>query len=113
VKCTFIERNSSKCHSIESHSTLWHSAECHSAKFHFSKCVSCMYCSAKRQKKSCNRGPSGRYYKHVTMVNYASSGVNKLRASLNDNARVFIYDRHMFIVQAPGSVFTTLYFLCD
>jgi hypothetical protein len=44
----------------------------------------------------------GLYYKHVTMVNYASSSVNKLRASLNDDARVVIYDHHMFIVQATG-----------
>ncbi len=36
------------------------------------------------------------------IVNYASSGVNKLRASLNDDARVVIYDRHMFIVKAAG-----------
>jgi hypothetical protein len=51
-----------------------------------------------------NVGPtlSGLYYKHVTVVNYASSGVNKLRASLNDVARVIIYNRHMFIVQAKG-----------
>ncbi len=42
---------------------------------------------------------SGLYYKHVAIVNYASSGVNKLRASLNDDARVIIYDHHMFIVQ--------------
>jgi hypothetical protein len=27
---------------------------------------------------------SGLYYKHVTIVNDASSGVNKLKASLND-----------------------------
>ena len=40
------------------------------------------------------------YYKHVMIVNYASSDVNKLKASLNDDARVIIYDRHMFIVQA-------------
>ncbi len=39
-------------------------------------------------------------YKHVTIVNYASSGVNKLKASLNDDAGVVIYDCHMFIVQA-------------
>jgi hypothetical protein len=26
---------------------------------------------------------SGLYYKHVTIVNYASSGINKLKASLN------------------------------
>ncbi len=38
----------------------------------------------------------------MTIVNFASSGVNKLRASLNDDARVIIYDRHMFIVQATG-----------
>ncbi len=45
---------------------------------------------------------SGLYYKHVTIVNYASSGINKLKASLNNDARVVIYDRHMFIVQATG-----------
>ncbi len=45
----------------------------------------------------------GLYYKHVTIVNYASSGINKLRASLNDDASVIIYDRHMFIVQAGNT----------
>ncbi len=44
----------------------------------------------------------GLYYKHVTIINYASSGVNKLKASHNDDARVVNYDRHMFIVQATG-----------
>ena len=44
----------------------------------------------------------GLYYKHVTIVNYASSGVNKLKASVDDDARVLIYDCHMFIVQATG-----------
>ncbi len=34
------------------------------------------------------------------IVNYAFSGVNKVKASLNDDARVIIYDRHMLIVQA-------------
>jgi hypothetical protein len=43
---------------------------------------------------------SGLYYKHVTIVNYAFSGVNEVKASLNDDARVIIYDRHMLIVQA-------------
>jgi hypothetical protein len=38
----------------------------------------------------------------VTIVNYASSSVNKLKASFNDDARVIIYDRHMFIVQDTG-----------
>ncbi len=45
----------------------------------------------------------GLYYKHVTIVNYTSSGVNKLKDSLNDDARVIIYDHHMFIVQATGA----------
>jgi hypothetical protein len=36
----------------------------------------------------------------VTIVNYDSSGVNKLRASLKDDARVVFYDHHMLIVQA-------------
>ncbi len=31
--------------------------------------------------------------------------VNKLEALLTDNARVVIYDRHMFIVQATGRRF--------
>ncbi len=45
---------------------------------------------------------SGLYYKHVTIVNYASGDVNKHRASLNGDARVVIYHCHMFIVQATG-----------
>jgi hypothetical protein len=44
----------------------------------------------------------GLYYKRVTIVNYASNGVNKFKASLNDDTRVVIYDHHMFIVQATG-----------
>ncbi len=44
---------------------------------------------------------SGLYYKHMTIINYASSIVNKLEALLTDDARVIIYDRHVFIVQAP------------
>ena len=44
----------------------------------------------------------GLYYKHVTIVYYASSVVNNLKASLNDDARVVLYDRHMFIAQATG-----------
>jgi hypothetical protein len=45
---------------------------------------------------------SGLYYKHLTIVNYDSSFINKFGASLTDDARVVIYDRHMFIVQATG-----------
>ncbi len=43
---------------------------------------------------------SGLYYKPVTIVNYNARVVNKLEASHTDDARVIIYDRHMFIVQA-------------
>ncbi len=42
----------------------------------------------------------GLYYKHITVVNYDSSVVNKCVASLSDDARVVIYDRHVFVVQA-------------
>ncbi len=43
---------------------------------------------------------SGLYYKHMTIVNYASSIANKLKALLTDDGKVFIYNRHVFIVQA-------------
>jgi hypothetical protein len=36
----------------------------------------------------------------MTIVNDDSSVVTKLETSLTDNARVVIYDRHMFVVQA-------------
>ena len=42
------------------------------------------------------------YYKHTTIVNDDSSIVNKFETSLTDDARVIIYDCHMFIVQATG-----------
>jgi hypothetical protein len=38
----------------------------------------------------------------MTNVNEDSSVINKLGASLTDDARVVVYDRHMFIVQATG-----------
>ncbi len=44
----------------------------------------------------------GLYYKHTTIVNYASSIINKLEALLIDDTRVIIYDRHVFIVQTTG-----------
>ncbi len=43
----------------------------------------------------------------MTIVNDDSRVVNKLEASLTDDARVVIYDRHMFIVQATGQLKTT------
>jgi hypothetical protein len=36
------------------------------------------------------------------IVNYDSSIVNRHGASLTDDARVIIYDHHIFIVQATG-----------
>ncbi len=46
------------------------------------------------------------------IVNYASSGVNKLKASLNDDARVAIYNHQMFIVQATrGCTHSTTFYL--
>ncbi len=44
----------------------------------------------------------GLYYKHTMILNYASSVVIKLKALLTEYARVVIYDRHVFIVQATG-----------
>ena len=38
----------------------------------------------------------------MKIVNDDSRVINKLEASLTDGARVIIYDRHMFIVQATG-----------
>jgi hypothetical protein len=47
---------------------------------------------------------SGLYYKPMTIVNDDSRVVTKLETSLSDKARVVIYDRHMFIVQATGQL---------
>ncbi len=38
----------------------------------------------------------------MTIVNDDSRVINKLEASLTDDARVVIYDHHKFIVQATG-----------
>ncbi len=43
---------------------------------------------------------SGLYYKPMTIVKDDARIVNKLDASLTEDSRVVIYDRHMFIVQA-------------
>ncbi len=50
----------------------------------------------------------GLYYKPMTIVNDDARIVNKLDASLTDDARVVIYNRHMFIVQATDVL---VYFL--
>jgi hypothetical protein len=46
------------------------------------------------------RQTCGLHYKPMTIVNDDSRVVNKLEALLTDVARVFIYDRHMFKVEA-------------
>ncbi len=38
----------------------------------------------------------------MMIINDNSRVINKLEASLTDDARVIIYDHHMFIVQATG-----------
>jgi hypothetical protein len=38
----------------------------------------------------------------MTIVNDDSRVITKLEMSLTDDARVVIYNRHMFIVQATG-----------
>ncbi len=45
---------------------------------------------------------SGLYCKPMTILNEDSRVVTKLEASLTDNARVVIYNHHMFIVQATA-----------
>ncbi len=45
----------------------------------------------------------------MTIVNDSSRVVNKLEASLNDDARVVIYDCHIFIVQATVGQSSNLY----
>ncbi len=44
--------------------------------------------------------PSGLYFKHMMIENDDFCVINKLGASLTDDARVAIYNRHMFIVEA-------------
>jgi hypothetical protein len=55
------------------------------------------------------RGISGLYYKPITIINDDSRVVNKLEPSLTDDARVIIYDRHVFKVQATGGQSSNLY----
>ncbi len=43
---------------------------------------------------------NGLYYKPMMIVNDDPRVITKLETSLTDEARVIIYDRHQFIVQA-------------
>ncbi len=45
---------------------------------------------------------SGLYYKHMTIVNDDSSVVRKWSHTLINDARIVIYDRNVFIIQATG-----------
>jgi len=47
----------------------------------------------------------------MTIVNDNSRVVNKLEASLNDDARVIIYDRHMFLIQVTDHITLDLNFM--
>jgi hypothetical protein len=49
----------------------------------------------------------GLYYKPITIINDESRVINKLEASLTDDARVIIYDHQMFIVQATENTYIT------
>jgi len=44
----------------------------------------------------------GLYYKQVPIINDNSSIIYKLSFKLIDDARVIIYDRNRFIIQATG-----------
>ncbi len=46
----------------------------------------------------------------MTIVNDYSRVVNKLEASLTDDARVVIYNHHMFIAQATEAILIVLHY---
>jgi hypothetical protein len=50
------------------------------------------------------------YYKPIAIINVDSSVINKLETSLTDDARVIIYDRHMFI-EKTTRVFLRIFFI--
>ncbi len=56
-----------------------------------------------KESESCRYDTCSLYYKHITILNDDSRVFNKLETSLTDNAKVIIYDCHMFIVQATGA----------
>ncbi len=45
---------------------------------------------------------SGLHYEHTMIINYASSIANNIEALFTGDARVIIYNRQVFIVQATG-----------
>jgi hypothetical protein len=53
------------------------------------------------------------YYKPMMIVDDDFRVVNNLEASLTDDARVVVYNRHMFIVQATGVLVAVSQFSCN
>ncbi len=51
------------------------------------------------------------YYKPMTSINEDSRVVTKLETSLTDDARVIIYNHHMYIVKATGEISCSTKFL--
>ena len=49
----------------------------------------------------------------MTIVNDDARVINKLEASLTDDARVVIYDHHMFIIQATSDKVIKLFAHAD
>jgi len=64
-----------------------------------------------KEKKFYNIDTSGMYYKYMVIVNDDSGIIIKWSSKLIDATRGVIYDRHMFIVQAPGRWGSKLLFL--
>ncbi len=85
AECHFAERRGAKTMTLNNAESR--SAECCGATYGCSKNL---------------LGFSGLYYKPMTIVNDDARIVNKLDASLTDDARVVIYNRHMLIVQTTG-----------
>ncbi len=53
------------------------------------------------------------YYKPMMIVDDDFRVVNNLEASLTDDAKVVVYNRHMFIVQATGVLVAVSQFSCN
>ncbi len=57
---------------------------------------------------TCVNESSNLYYKPIIIVNEDSGVVTKLETLFTDDARVVIYNRHMFIVQATESLYVSI-----
>jgi hypothetical protein len=70
----------------------------------FRKCLS-LYVFYNSEISTQNFDISGMYNKHIMIVNDDSSITSKCGEKLIDDARVIIYDRNLFIIQATGIAF--------